>query len=144
MPKWVMQAHFNIYVPRAFQQYKELLNLMNFDPCNCSLKIRESIRTPIPQNGSSFESVRVHSTTLSYTPRLPFWPAPLQALALVMSPRIGLRQFSIRQTTQVGRWYPFVSMDKWTNVSGASPQETWKFCVARSWKIGPFWCLWDL
>jgi hypothetical protein len=26
------------------------------------------------------------------TPKLPSWPAPLQALALVASPRLGLRQ----------------------------------------------------
>jgi hypothetical protein len=25
------------------------------------------------------------------TPRLPFWPAPLQALALVASPKLGLQ-----------------------------------------------------
>jgi hypothetical protein len=40
-----------------------------FDPCNCSLKIRESIRTPNSQSGSSLGSVRVHSLALSYTPR---------------------------------------------------------------------------
>ncbi len=35
---------------------------MNFEPCNCILKIRESI-------GSSLGSVGVHSLTFSYTPR---------------------------------------------------------------------------
>ncbi len=57
------------------------------------------------QNGSSLESVRVHSLTLSYTflhsrawnviPGLPFWPARLQAFALVTSPKLGLREFKL-------------------------------------------------
>jgi hypothetical protein len=41
---------------------------MGFDPCNCSMKIRKSIGTPIPQSGSSFGNVKVHSLTLSYIP----------------------------------------------------------------------------
>jgi hypothetical protein len=55
---------FDIYTPRVFQWYKELLNPMGFDPYNCSQKIRESNS----QSGSSLGSVRVHSFTLSYTP----------------------------------------------------------------------------
>ncbi len=56
------------------------------------------------QSESSLKSVKVHSLTLSYThtllhslqrtwdvtPGLPSWHAPLQALALVASPRLGL------------------------------------------------------
>jgi len=38
---------------------------MGFDPYNCSLKIWDFNS----QNGSSFGSVRVHSLTLSYTPK---------------------------------------------------------------------------
>jgi len=41
----------NIYVPRAFQWYKECLNPMSFDPCNCLLKIWESIGSPTPKMG---------------------------------------------------------------------------------------------
>jgi hypothetical protein len=37
---------------------------MGFDPCNCSLKIRESIWDFNSQHGSSLGSVRVHSLTL--------------------------------------------------------------------------------
>jgi len=33
----------NIYIPKDFQLYKDLLNPMGFDPCNCPLKIWESI-----------------------------------------------------------------------------------------------------
>jgi hypothetical protein len=51
------------------------------------------------QSGSSLRSVRVYSLMLSCTlgsmhhdSRLPFWPATLQPLALVTSPRLGLRQ----------------------------------------------------
>jgi hypothetical protein len=39
----------DIYVPRSFQWYKELLIPMNFDPCNRLLKIWKSIGTPIPK-----------------------------------------------------------------------------------------------
>jgi hypothetical protein len=70
---------------------------MGFDPCNCALKIWESNS----HNGSSLRSVRVHSLTLfalpracDVTPKPPSWPATLQALALVASPRLGLCHFS--------------------------------------------------
>jgi hypothetical protein len=39
----------DIYVPAAFQWYKEHLNSMSFDPCDRSLKIWESIKTPTPK-----------------------------------------------------------------------------------------------
>jgi hypothetical protein len=39
----------NICASRAFQWYKELFNPMNFDSCNCFLKIWESIGTPTPK-----------------------------------------------------------------------------------------------
>jgi hypothetical protein len=44
-----MEVILNIYVPRAFQWYKELFNLMSFDPYDCPLKVRESIGTPTPK-----------------------------------------------------------------------------------------------
>jgi hypothetical protein len=88
-----------IYVPGYFQWYKELLNPMGFDPWNCSLKIQESIGIPIPKMGvhlGVWGFIPSHSPTLlgtwDVTPRLPYWPAPLQALALVARPRLGLRQ----------------------------------------------------
>jgi hypothetical protein len=58
----------NIFVPRAFQWYNELFNLMNFDPCNHPLKIWESIRNPTPKVGA-LGGVEVHSLTFSYIPR---------------------------------------------------------------------------
>ncbi len=51
------------------------------------------------QSGSSLGNVGVHSLALSHIPGnmkcdswASFWPAPLQALALVVSLRVGLRQ----------------------------------------------------
>ncbi len=41
----------NIHVPRAFQWYKKLFNLMTFGPCNRPLKIWESIGIPILKVG---------------------------------------------------------------------------------------------
>jgi hypothetical protein len=88
----------NIYVPRSFQWYKELFNSMIFDPCNCFMKIQESIETPISKVGAHlgvWRFIPSHSSTLlgawNATLRLHFWPAPLQAIALVANPRLGLR-----------------------------------------------------
>jgi len=89
----------NIYVPRAFQWYKELFNRMGFNPCNCSMKIRESTETPTPKVGTHlgvWGFIPSHSLTLpgtwSVSPRLPSWPTPSQTLALVASLRLRLRQ----------------------------------------------------
>jgi hypothetical protein len=66
----------DIYVPRAFQWYKELPNPMGFNLCNHSLNIWESIKTPVPKMGVHL-GMWVFILTLSHTPGLPFWPAPL-------------------------------------------------------------------
>jgi hypothetical protein len=91
----------NIDVPRAFQWYKERLNPMVFDPWNCFLKIWKSIETPTPEVGTHlgvWGFIPSHSPTFSRawdaTLGLPFWPAPLQAFALVVSPRLGLRHLT--------------------------------------------------
>ncbi len=92
----------DIYVHRAFQWYKELFNLMGFDPYNCFMKIRKSIENPIPKVGAHLRVWRFipsQSPTLpgawDVTLGLPSWPAPLQTLALVASPRLGLWLFCI-------------------------------------------------
>jgi hypothetical protein len=88
----------DIYVPRFFQWHKELFNPMSFGPCNCPLKIWKSIRTLTSKMGAHLGSVGVHSLALSCThgsmkcdSSLHFWPTPLQALALVASPRLRLQ-----------------------------------------------------
>jgi hypothetical protein len=70
---------------------------MGFDPCILPSEDSEIHWDFTSQNGSSFRSVRVHSLTFFCIPgskrcdfELPSWPATLQALALVMSPRLGL------------------------------------------------------
>jgi hypothetical protein len=78
----------DIYTSIAFQWYRKLLNERCFDFCNRSLKFLESTETPNSQNGSSLGSVSLHLHTLSHS----FWPAPLQAFALVTSLRLGLWQ----------------------------------------------------
>jgi hypothetical protein len=92
----------DIYVPKDFQWYKELLNPMGFDPWNHSLKIWKSIRTPtlkvgVPLGVWGF----IPSCFLTFpgawdvTHGLPFWPAPLQAFTLIVSPRLGLWQLPL-------------------------------------------------
>jgi hypothetical protein len=65
---------------------------MGFDPCNCSLKILKVNRDSNSQMGVHL-GVWVFILTLSHTPGLPWWHAPLQALALVVNPRLGLQHF---------------------------------------------------
>ncbi len=86
----------NIYVSRAFQWYKEHLNPICFDPCNYSLKIQKSIGTLILKVEAHLRMcgfIPSHLPTLLGTwnvnPRLHFQLAPLQALALVVSLRLG-------------------------------------------------------
>jgi len=88
----------NIYVPRAFQWYKEIFNPMGFCPYNFFLKIRESIRTPTSKVGAQlglWGFIPSHSLALpgawNVTPRLHTWPTPSQALALVANLRLWLR-----------------------------------------------------
>jgi hypothetical protein len=54
----------HIYTSILFHWYKKLVKAIGFDPCNCTLKIRESIWDSNSQHGSSLGSVRVHSLTL--------------------------------------------------------------------------------
>jgi hypothetical protein len=70
----------------------------SFDPCNLSLNIWESFRDSNSQHGSSLGSARVHSFTLFALPGAsevtlgsPSSPVTLSHLALVASPRLGLR-----------------------------------------------------
>ncbi len=84
----------DIYNSIAFQQYKELFNARCFDLYNHSLKVRESNS----QYGSSLGSVSLHPHTLSHSS----WPAPLQAFALVASPRLGLQHRMKQWKKKVG------------------------------------------
>jgi hypothetical protein len=75
---------------------------MNFEPFNFPLKIQKSIETPTPKVGAHFgvwEVIPSHSPTLlgtwNVTLGLHSWPAPLQALALVASSKLGLRRKDI-------------------------------------------------
>jgi hypothetical protein len=98
----------DIWVPRAFYWYKELFNLLKFDPCNCFLKIQDSIGTPTPKVEAPLEVwgfILSHFPTLpgpcGVTPGLPSWHVTLQALALVTSPRLGLRQVTTSTSLNV-------------------------------------------
>jgi hypothetical protein len=84
----------NIYILISFQWYKKLFKPMGFDPYNCTLKIWESIWESNSHNGSSLESVKVHSLTLfalpktcDVTPRPPSWPTTLQPPCLGREPK---------------------------------------------------------
>jgi hypothetical protein len=97
-PNGSCEPILDIHFPRAFHWCKELVNPMNFYPYNCSLKIRKSIRILTPKVGvhlgmwglipSHFPTLLgTWNVTLGLHSRL----APLQALALVASLRLGLQ-----------------------------------------------------
>ncbi len=88
----------DIYASIVFQWYKKRFKVRSFDPCNLSLNIWESFRDSNSQHGSSLGSARVHSFTLFALPGAsevtlgsPSSPVTLSHLALVASPRLGLR-----------------------------------------------------
>ncbi len=89
----------NVYVSIDFQWCKGIFKSMGFDSCNCTLKIRESIGTPTPMLGvhlGMWGFIPSHSLALpgacNIILGLPSWPTTLQALALIMNPRLGLQQ----------------------------------------------------
>ncbi len=99
-PNGWYKSILDIYVSIAFQWYKKIFKPMGFDPYNCPLKIWESIRTPTSKmvvHLGMWGFIPSHSFALTgalnVTPRLPSWPATLQTLALVTSPRLGLQQW---------------------------------------------------
>ncbi len=72
---------------------------MNFDPFNHLLEIQKFIETPTPKVGAHsgvWGFIFSHFPTLSgawnVNFRLHFWPALLQALTLVVNPRLRLQQ----------------------------------------------------
>jgi len=90
--------HFRHLRSKRFQWYKELFDVMGFDPCNRSLKIRESIGTPTPKVGVHLgvcDFIPSHFPTLlkawNVIPEFHSRPTPSQALALVASQKLGLQ-----------------------------------------------------
>jgi hypothetical protein len=89
----------DIYVPRAFQWYKECHKPLSFDPSNRSLKFRKSTGTSSPKVGVA---LGVWGFTPSHFPTLPeicamilglpFDPHLCNPFALVVSPKLRLRQ----------------------------------------------------
>jgi hypothetical protein len=78
------EPNLDIYTSINFQWYKKLFKVMGFDPCNCAMKVWESIWDFNSQHGSSLGSVRVHALTLfallgacDVTPWYSSWPTTL-------------------------------------------------------------------
>jgi hypothetical protein len=74
-PNGSCELILDIYVPRAFQWYKEFPNPMRFGPCNCSLKIWESTGTLIPKMGAHL-GMWVFIFTFSPLPDFPLGSRP--------------------------------------------------------------------
>jgi len=98
-PNGSCEPILNIFISIDFQWYKGHFNPMIFEPCNRPLKIKESIGTLTLKTGAHLGVcgfIPSHYPTFlgawNVTLGLHYWPTPLQALALVASPRLGLRQ----------------------------------------------------
>jgi hypothetical protein len=110
-PNGSCEPILDIYISRAFQWYKELLNPICFDPYNCPLQIWESIGTPIPKVGAHFGVwgfIPSHSLAFrgawNVIPGLHSWPTPLQAFALVVSSRLGYDIEPIQKINKMAWW----------------------------------------
>jgi hypothetical protein len=106
-PNGSCEPILDIYVPRDFQWYKGLLNPLNFDPCNRLFKIWKSTGTPIPKMKAPlgvWGFIPSHCFTFpgacGVTLGLPSWPATLQALNLIVSPRLGLQHLYMSTLNQ--------------------------------------------
>ncbi len=78
-PNGSCEPILDIYVSIVFQWYKNILNAMGFNPCNRSLNIRESVRTPTPKMGVHL-GVWMSILTFSHTLGFPFGPRPCKPL----------------------------------------------------------------
>jgi hypothetical protein len=106
----------NIYVPRAFQWYKEIFKPMSFDPFNCLLKTSTpKVRTHLEMCGFMPSHFPTLSRAWNVIPRLHSWPATLQALALVTSPRLGSWHFVFKYVHSMCVFFPWLSFCCHTN-----------------------------
>ncbi len=63
-----MKTHFKYLCLKKIQWYNEIFNLMNFELCNCPLKILESIGILVPKMGAHL-GVWEFIPSLSYNPK---------------------------------------------------------------------------
>jgi len=100
-PNGSCKTILDIYVPRAFQCYIELFNPMNFDPVIIFWKFRSpstptsKVRTHLGVCGSIPSHFPTFPRAWNVTFRLHSQLTPSQALALVASPKLGLRHFPL-------------------------------------------------
>jgi hypothetical protein len=88
-PNGSCEPILDIYTLIIFQWYKRTLQYEVFWPPQLLSESSGFRRDSNSQNGSSLGSVSFHSHTLPHSS----WPSPLQAFALVASPRLGLQQW---------------------------------------------------
>ncbi len=141
-----MQSHFYIYISIVFQWYKEFFNPMNFDPSNCSLMIRKSLKTPTPKVGINLGMCEFIPSHCSAFPGMWMWllgcifnPHLSMPLALVANPKLGLwhtfvaNHWILRRSTfiafMVGKGWPHMML---CNLLLWSLQEIWNFMSCKN------------
>jgi hypothetical protein len=97
-----------IYVPRAFQWYKERHKPLSFDPSNRSMKFWESTGTPSPKVGVAlgvWGLTPSHSPTLpgvsDVTPELPLGPHPCNPFCFGREPKARVATLNMESGIQL-------------------------------------------
>jgi hypothetical protein len=105
----------DIYVPRSFQWYKELHNLLSFDPWNRSLKFWKFIGTSSPKVGVAlgvWGFTPSHFPTFSkawdVSPGLPLGPQPCNPSCLGRKPKARVVTMLVA--------HDFVTANQWNRV----------------------------
>ncbi len=120
-PNGSCEPIFYIYTSIAFQWYKERLNAKCFDPCNQTLKCRESWRTP----KSQFRECKSHPPTPSK------WgcdknPPPSQFIPPDLS-------YSLTNSTIIKLLSNLLNFEFFFFARNAKNQQNWFFGVRSDW-----------
>jgi hypothetical protein len=86
-PNGSYEPILDIYVSISFQWYNFFFNPFGFDPCNCSLNIRESTGSPTPKVDAPLGVWGFHSLTLAFTSMLPLLACNLASPCLGCEPK---------------------------------------------------------
>jgi hypothetical protein len=132
-PNGSCEPILNIYIPRAFQWYKNFFNPMTFDPCNCPLKSWESQWTLTHKVGAlTWECEGSFLPTLLHSREHEMWlPSSLLAFTFV-SPCLSRKPKARVATHYFTTWHKVLVINfeiGHADLKGTLDQVTWKFII---------------
>jgi len=107
------ESILDIYIPRTFQLYEELFDLMSFDSCNYFVKIWESIETPTPQVGAHLGVWGSFLHTFSHSREHEMWLLTSLLARTFVSLSLG-REFKARVVTLYLMWFYDYDWFRWS------------------------------